>query len=498
LIAILLALAQSPAVTVTGGRAAGVVAPSGVREFRAIPFAAPPVGPNRWRPPQPVVPWSGVRDASQFGPRCMQERIYSDMEFRSPGTSEDCLTLNVWALARSATPRPVLLYFFGGGYVAGDASEFRYDGESLARRGIIVVTANYRLGVFGFFAHPSLTLESRHHSSGNYGLLDQAAALEWVRANIARFGGDPQRITIGGESAGSISVTALMVSPLTRTRISGAIGESGGLIAPTLPPVSLDSAERYGLAFARDAGDSTLDELRALPAAVLLTKTRGHRFPIAIDGWFLEESPEATLAAGRQAHVPLLVGWNSEEGSWRQYFDSIPPTPENWLATLRKVFEDRADSALQLFPGADSNQVKASATLLSGAGFTALSTWKWAQMAARTGGHPVYVYLFTRPRPGATGAVHSAEIEYALGNLPTNHVYAWTADDSITSAVTESYFGAFVWTGAPSAVGLPAWPPLSPAGSPRLLVLNEHPHPEDASFAGAFRFLDTFLRRRTH
>jgi para-nitrobenzyl esterase len=427
----------------------------------------------------------------------MQERVFADMNFRSPGISEDCLTLNVWAPPHCTPKCPVLLYFYGGGFVAGDGSEYRYDGESLARRGVIVVTANYRLGVFGFLALESLARESRHQVSGNYGLIDQISALDWVLHNIAAFGGSPGGITIGGESAGSISVTALMVSPLSRDMIAGAIGESGGLINPTLPPVLLDTAMERGREFATALGGLSLSALRDLPADTLLARAAGRQFPIAIDGWVLTTPPETTLAHGWQASVPLLVGWNSEEGSWRRYFDSVPPTPQNWVAVLKRIFGDQADSALHYFPGTDSNQVKQSATLMSGANYTALSTWKWAQMAARTGGHPVYVYQFTRPRPGATRAVHSAEIEYALGNLGTNHVYAWTPDDSITSAVTEAYVEAFVKNGTPEATGLPAWPALA-GDSPRVMVLNEHPHPEDASFAAAFRFLDTFLRSRTH
>ncbi|HEX4561830.1 MAG TPA: carboxylesterase family protein, partial [Gemmatimonadales bacterium] len=185
MITLLLALAQMPAVSVAGGRVAGVVAPSGVREFHGIPFAAPPVGPLRWKPPQAVAPWNGVKDASAFGPRCMQKYVFTDMQFRSPGFSEDCLTLNVWAPPHAKGKLPVLLYFHGGGYLAGDASEFRYDGEHMARRGIVVITANYRLGVFGFLAHPELSAESPHHASGDYGLLDQVAALRWVQKNIA-------------------------------------------------------------------------------------------------------------------------------------------------------------------------------------------------------------------------------------------------------------------------------------------------------------------------
>jgi len=466
-----------------------VVVPSGIREFRGLPFAAPPVGPLRWRAPQPVVPWTGVKDASRFGPRCMQARIFSDMEFRSPGDSEDCLTVNVWAPPHRAARLPVLLYFFGGGYVAGDASEFRYDGEAMARRGIVVVTANYRLGAFGFLALPALAAESPHHAAGNYGLLDQVAALEWVRRNIAAFGGDPARITIGGESAGSISVTALMVSPLSRSLIAGAIGESGGLIAPTIPPVSLDSAEADGVAFAAALGDTSLAALRALPADTVLARSGRYRLPIAVDGWLLTERPEATLAAGRQAHVPLLVGWNAKEGSWQGILGDSSPTPDHYAAAVRRLYGAGADAVLHAFPGSDSGQVEASATLLASARFTALSTWTWARLAGRTGGKPVYVYHYTRSR-GDQGAVHSAEIEYALGNLATNHVYDWTADDQAVSEAMQRYFAAFIKTGNPEVAGLPAWPRNNADGM-AVMTLDVHPRAGTPAFAEPFAVLDS-------
>jgi len=502
-ILLLAALASAPpqsadTVHVVGGLVAGVVAPSGVREFRGIPFAAPPVGRGRWQPPAPVPAWQGVKDASHFGSRCMQLPIYSDMNFRSPGTSEDCLTLNVWVPAHAAVASPVLLYFYGGGFQAGDASEYRYDGESLARRGIIVVTANYRLGVFGFFAHPSLTLESRHHSSGDYGLLDQIEALRWVRANIAKFKGDPKRITIGGESAGSISVTALMVSPLSRDLIAGAIGESGGLLPPTFTSVPLTGAEQVGLDFGRSLGDPTLRALRAIPAESLLARSQGHRFPIAVDHWVLTEPPESTLAAGKQAHVPLLAGWNSEEGSWHSILGSDPPTPEHYAAAIGGLYGADSGRVLAAFPGQDSDQVKASATLLAGARYTAYGTWSWARLAAHTGKKPVYVYLYTHPRPGATGAVHSAEIEYALGNLATNHVYAWTADDSTVSQTMETYFAAFIKTGNPNTRGLPGWPALNAGAIPQVMVLEVHPSAGPPPFARPYHLLDSLYGNSPH
>ena len=486
MIALLLVLAQSPTVTVTGGRVAGVIAPSGIREFRGIPFAAPPVSDLRWRPPQAVIPWKGVKDASAFGPRCMQKYVFQDMQFRSPGFSEDCLTLNVWAPPHANSKLPVLLYFYGGGYIAGDASEFRYDGEHMAQRGIVVVTANYRLGVFGFLAHPELTAESPHHASGNYGLLDQVAALEWVRHNIAAFGGDPDHITIAGESAGSVSVNLLMVSPLSRGLIAGAIGESGGVITPA----PLDSSERIG------AGFGSLADLRAMPAAAVLDRADGHHFPVTTDGYFLTETPASTLAAGSQAHIQLLVGWNGQEGSWRSLLGDSAPTPAHYAAVVQGEYGPAADAVLHAFPGTDSLQVMASGTLLASARFTALGTWNWARLAVRTGQKPVYVYNYTRSR-GDQGAVHSAEIEYALGNLGTNHVYAWTADDSAVSSTMQQYFAAFIKTGNPRVAGLPAWPANNQPQAP-VMIIDVHPHAEAPAFASAFAVLDSLNSLRGH
>src|SRR5215470_12342731 len=246
---------------------------SGVRSFKGIPFAEPPIGDLRWKPPQPVKNWQDARKADKFGPRCMQRPIFGDMGFRSNGMSEDCLYLNVWTPAKSPRERlPVLVYFYGGGFVAGDGSEARYQGESMARKGIVALTVNYRLGVFGFFAHPELTKESPHHASGNYGLLDQAAALVWVQQNIAAFGGDPKRVTIAGESAGSTSVSAQMASPLSKDLIAGAIGESGSLLGAR-STLSLEEAEKDGVKFADLVGADSLTALRAKSAAEILEAT---------------------------------------------------------------------------------------------------------------------------------------------------------------------------------------------------------------------------------
>ena len=493
-------------VRIAGGLVQGTVAPSGVREFRGIPFAAPPVGQRRWRPPEPPAGWKGVRSATRFGPRCMQLPIFSDMVFRSDGVSEDCLYLNVWAPpSRSAAQRrPVLVYFYGGGFVAGDGSELRYGGESLARRGIVVVTVNYRLGVFGFLAHPELTAESPHHASGDYGLLDQAAALGWVRRDIAAFGGDPRRITIGGESAGSISVCAQMASPLSRRLIAGAIGESGGMFRPTAAPVPLDEAEGEGVKFASSVGAGTLAELRSLPADSLLRATGrpgSGRFPATVDGYFLPGTPADIFAAGEQAHVPLLVGWYSQESDWRALLRSQEPTPENYAAALRTLFGERTDEALRLFPGETPDQVVESGTLLAGARFIAYSTWKWAGLQGSTGRSLVYRYLYAHPRPPTKaptasppprGAVHSAEIEYALGNLATNDVYAWTPEDDSVSDIMEGYFAHFVRTGNPNGAGLPRWPATGSPETAQVMVVDVHPRAEREQHRDAFLYLDSF------
>ena len=488
---------------VAGGTLQGAKTSAAIHAFKGIPYAAPPVGTLRWREPQPAQPWPNVRPATQFGPRAMQLPLFGDMNFRSNGVSEDCLYLNVWTGAKTAgEKRPVLVYFYGGGFVAGDGSEPRYDGEALAQQGVVTVTVNYRLGVFGFMAHPELTAESAHHASGNYGLLDQAAALRWVRENIAAFGGDPQRITIGGESAGSFSVSAQMASPLAKSLLAGAIGESGSLLS-LQPLPTLAQAEQTGTTLGQSLGAASLAALRALPAQQLLEATGkpgAPRFSAIVDGYFLPRSPQELYAAGQQAKVPLLVGWNSQEMSYQALLGQAAPTVDNYRAAVQKAYGERAADVLRLYPAATDAEVKAAATALAGDRFIGYSTWQWADAQARTSGRPVYRYLFARPRPAMTpemgnataglaggvvkgdpnakptppakGAVHSAEIEYALGNLGTNKVYAWTPEDYQVSKQMQAYFANFVKTGTPNGAGLPQWQPLKADGTGTTLRLD--------------------------
>ena len=485
-------LIPGPKVKTQNGVVEGVYEPSaGLETFKGVPYALPPVGNLRWREPQPLKNWKGIRVTKNFGPKAMQKPLFSDMQFRSNGTSEDCLYLNIWKPAENSVAKskgksvlisvsksvtgsaillPVLVYFYGGGFKGGDGSEYRYDGADLARKGIITITVNYRLGIFGFLAHPELSVESGHHASGNYGLQDQTAALRWVSKNISAFGGDPSRVTIAGESAGSISVFAQMATPLSRNLFAAAIGESGAMIKPTFIPVSLDTAEHNGLDFMTRAGLKNLKAMRAMPAKKLLDLefNRNEKLPAVIDGYFFKEIPALTFAAGRQAKVPLLVGWNSAEGGYGDIIhDSI--TPDHYASVIKHVFGSSADKALILFPGTDEKTIKQSATDLASDMFIVYSTWKWADLQAKTSGKPVYRYLFSRIRqtaddrkkPLGLGASHSSEIEYALGNLSTNKVFDWNADDFKVSATMEGYFANFIKTGNPNGNGLPTWQALN-------------------------------------
>jgi para-nitrobenzyl esterase len=456
-------------VTTRQGIVEGILESSGVRSFKGMPYAAPPVGDLRWKEPQPAASWAGVRKADHFGPRAMQPPIYSDMVFRSDGMSEDCLYLNVWAPAAGGKLLPVLVYFYGGGFVAGDGSEPRYDGENMATKGIVALTVNYRLGIFGNFVHPDLTKESPHRSSGNYGLEDQAAALRWVRDNIAAFGGDPHRVTIAGESAGSNSVSAQMASPVSKDLFAGAIGESGSVLG-AMPPATLAKAEDNGVAFAKAAGANSLAALRAIPADQLLQAVmkagNAFRFSFTIDGYFFPKSPQAIFKAGEQAHVPLLAGWNSEEGGYRSVMRDSPLTKTDYEAAVEKLYPGHGDTVLRVYAvGDDSASIKAAATSLASDRSIGFSTWRWSDLQRKTGGHPVYRYFYERPRPATVaggpagnGAVHSAEIEYALGNLGGNKVFAWTPDDYAVSKILQGYFVNFITKGDPNGPGLPEWP----------------------------------------
>jgi para-nitrobenzyl esterase len=435
--------------------------------------------------------------------------------------SEDCLYLNVWTPAKSGKERlPVLVYFYGGGFVAGDGSEARYDGESMARKGIVTLTVNYRLGVFGFLAHPELTKESPRHASGNYGLLDQNAALRWVRQNIAAFGGDPKKVTIAGESAGSISVSAQMASPLSKDLIAGAIGESGSIIG-ALSAVSLTEGETNGIKFATNVGATSLAALRAMPAQELLDATAkpGMPYPApTVDGYLFPKPPVEIYAAGEQAHVPLLVGSNSEESGHSGVLGREKPTVENYRKALQRLYGDVAAEVFKLYPASTETEVMNAARDLASDRFISYSTWKWLDLVTKTGAKPTYYYNYARPRPAmrseignatdrvvkgppavanplpqSRGAVHSAEIEYALGNLDSNKVYAWTPDDYKVSRVMQEYFANFIKTGNPNGPGLPSWPTFDTG---QRMTIDVDTRAELEKVRARYQFLEQFNTKK--
>jgi para-nitrobenzyl esterase len=492
-----------------------------LQEYFGVPFAKPPVGNLRWKAPQPLDNWKGVYQSKKFGPRPVQAIVFGDMNSRSDGLSEDCLYLNVWRPAKHDTKNlPVLVYFYGGGFVAGDGSEPRYDGANMAKKGIVVVTVNYRLNIFGFFAHPELSAESPYKGSGNYGLLDQNAALKWVQKNIAVFGGDPKKVTIAGESAGSISVSAQMVSPLSKGLFAGAIGESGAGINPTLSPVSLKDAEKTGSDFAKSIGATSLAQLRAMSTQEiyeLYNASKRFGFPTVIDGYFYTKSAPETFKAGEQSKVPLLVGWNSAEIPGMAFMQGLPYSDENYVKKVKDAYPNDYEEVLKLYPHDSAKQIEWSATALASDRFIAYSTWKWFDLQRKYSDQPVYRYLFARIRPpladnsltpglaGGTvkknsnvpqmppliGAPHASEIEYCMGNLYLVKDYAWTDDDYTVSSTMEDYFANFIKTGNPNGGGLPNWPAAAKDdANPDVMVINVDSKAVKATDDARYLFLD--------
>jgi para-nitrobenzyl esterase len=482
----------------------GVVSADGkVRTFKGIPYAAPPVGALRWKPPQPAAAWPGVRKAVDYAPRAMQGRIYDDMIFHDAGPSEDCLYLNLWMPANSPpeTKLPVMVWIHGGGFVAGSSSEPRQDGGNLCKKGVLVVSMNYRMGVFGFLAHPELTAESEHHASGNYGLLDTVAALQWVRQNIATFGGDPDNVTIFGESAGSFAVSALMASPLARGLFHRAIGESGAFFGNTLPARSRVEAENVCVKFAESAfGTITLNELRAKSAQEVLDaalKQPHSDFSPDIDGYFLPADCRAIYSAGEQSHVALLAGWNRDEGSFRSFFKKDEPTVENYVAHAKARFASNAEAFLKQYTATTDAEAKRAAQDLGGDEFIAYSTWKWLELQLQTGGSPVYRYEFdqTLPLPvdAAPGteptAPHAADIEFVFRVLSSRKL-PWRPEDHEVSELMASYWTNFAKTGNPNGPGLPQWPAYNREDGYPVMHLKAHSESAPDQHRRRYEFLD--------
>jgi para-nitrobenzyl esterase len=439
--------------TINGGK---------VNAFLGLPYAAPPVGDLRWKAPQTPTKWKGERDATQFGAHCAQGRVFDDMVFQDAGPSEDCLFLNVYAPADSTdkSKLPVMFWIHGGGYSGGASSEPRHNGDFLPLKGVVLVTINYRLGVFGFLATSDLAREA-NGAAGNYGLLDMVAALQWVKGNIQKFGGDPGNVTIFGESAGSFAVSTLMAAPTAQGLFAKAIGESGGAFSDVPPIDTLAARETKDDEWVSAVGVKSLAELRALPTDKVLdaVKLKKGGFSTVVDRKLLTEPVPETYAAGKQAHVPLLAGWNRDE---RSGFGN-GMTAEKWKGVAAAMFKERAAEFLMLYPGETDEQAIDSAGAYGGDSFIAFSTWKWLEAHRKTGDSPVYRYHFelralpSKYHPG-TLAFHSDDIEYVFGTLDTRPGETVRPEDRKLSDEMMSYWTNFAKTGDPNETGLPTWP----------------------------------------
>ncbi len=436
-----------------------------VKAFMGLPYAAPPVGDLRWKAPEPAAKWTGIRDASKYGAHCAQNAVFADMVFQDGVNSEDCLFLNVYAPAdaTAASKLPVMFWIHGGGFSGGASSEPRHNGDFLPLKGVVLVTINYRLGVFGFLATSDLAKEA-NGAAGNYGLLDMVAALQWVKANIKEFGGNPENVTIFGESAGSAAVSTLMVSPIAKGLFHRAIGESGGALGDGLLGYQqLDVHAKSDGEWVTKLGAKSLKDLRAMSTEAILeaAKNRGMvGFGPDIDGKLLVEPVADAYAAGRQSHVPLLAGWNRDEGS---FFVQGGMTLDKFKGMAASQFKDRADEFLKLYPANNDEQAMRAGIDYGSDSFIAFSTWKWMEAHRKTGQSPVYRYHFELPSPPSkfhpgSFAFHSDDIEYVFGTLDTRPGSEWRPEDRKLSEEMMGYWTNFAKTGDPNGAGLPAWP----------------------------------------
>ena len=454
------------------------------------------------RSPQPPAKWKGVYAAKDFGSHCLQTHPFDDMQFHDPGASEDCLTLNVWTPAKAKRGSlPVMVWIYGGGFAGGGSSEGRQDGQFLAHRDVVVVSMNYRLGIFGFFVHPELTAESKHHASGNYGLLDIASAIGWVKRNISSFGGDPKNITLFGESAGSFAVSAEMASPLTKELISKAIGESGGAFSRAGRNYQpREQREKRDTQFAEGAWHtSKLADLRKISADDILKAVRADvkpeppSFGPDIDGYFLPESIPAIYAAGKQAHIPLLAGWNADEG---RNSDTKKLTTASFAEQAKTDFGDNASQFLAVYPGSTDEKAQSSGGDYAGDRFIAYSTWKWIDSQVQTGSAPVYRYFFKLGSPGdkyhpaSAGAFHSDDIEYVFGTLDSRQEITVRPEDRKLSEMMGAYWTNFARTGDPNGAGLPKWPTYNAADQWQVMQLDASPEAKPDAYRNRYLFLD--------
>ena len=497
------AAAQAPVVRAPAGAVQGEVA-DGVRVFRGIPYAQPPVGTLRWKPPVALPAWQGVRPATEFGAACVQPRISAGIYANPPQRmDEDCLTLNVWS-PREAKGLPVIVWIHGGALVGGYSHEGMYDGARLAAKGAVIVSINYRLGILGYLAHPALSAESPDGVSGNYGLLDQIAALRWVRDNVAAFGGDPANVTIAGESAGGLSVLYLMASPRARGLFGKAVAQSAYMIAaPELKAArhGLPAAETAGTTIARALGAADLAALRATDAQALSQGAVAKGFGPwgTVDGKVLPRQLVDTWDRGEQAPVPVLAGFNT--GEIRSLRMLLPPRPADAAAyetAIRARYRDLADAFLRLYPARDMGEAMLATTR------DALYGWTSLRLAIGQGaiGRAGYLYLFDHGYPAADEAglhaFHAAEIPYVFGTTRDTAPYWPKIPDDVAdrrlSAAMMDYWLSFARTGTPTAPGLPAWAPYGTAAN--YMMFGQVPRAATRPVPGMFALHEAAMCRR--
>lgn len=478
-------------VAVEGGLISGKTDSSGlVKIFKGIPFAATPLGEFRWKAPQPVIPWEGIKSCTENPAAPMQNPpvpffAWSE-EFLIPKApiSEDCLYLNVWTAAdKKDEKRPVMVWIYGGGFSSGGNTVPLYDGEDLAKKGIVVVAINYRVGMLGFLAHPELSAENPEQTSGNYGLLDQIAGLEWVKKNIAEFGGDPDNVTIAGQSAGAFSVNALVVSPKAKGLFHKAIAQSGGMFNRGTGLISgIQGAEERGKQLTDTLG-ITLADLRQLPADSLLKIPA--RFGPVVDGKILPNVREA-FENGTFSDVPLLTGWNADD----RVSGNPPTTPSEFKANAKKQFGGRAGEYLELFPAENEVELSESLKTIGVLGF-GFQNYTWAKMQSEKGLNDAYLYFFTRVPPGEPnfGAFHSAEFSYALHTLRNWNRPFEQADYDLERQMSD-YWVNFVKTGNPNGEGLPEWPVFNPE-NPLVIELGTEVKTRAMPFWPQMKFMES-------
>ncbi len=454
----------------------GAKLPSGVTAWLGVPFAAPPLRDLRWKPPQPVQPWQGVLHADRFAPECLQPLRGSlqNHYFGNEATSEDCLTLNIWAPA-NASKAPVIVWIYGGGFNIGSAAMANYSGEPLARNGAVRVNIAYRVGALGFFSHPELTAETG--TSGNYGLMDQIAALEWIKRNIAKFGGDPDNVTLAGQSAGAMSISLLQASPRAKGLFARAVAMSGSAFGGMLGPVPLAVAEAQGSALQKELGATSLAQLRSLPGDRIVAATT-RRDPIVVDGHVVTGSVEQAFAARRQADVPVMIGYTRDE-SFRPLEAGI-----SLEAAVRQRYPQGAAAILKAYKG------PAAATEIARDATVGLQMRAWALAQHQFGSASVYAFLFARRHPYASGvtfsdhdqrtvgAYHTGDVPYWLRTRASLNLFRHTrdwerADEELEDEMAGALL-AFAKTGAPGGAKLGKWPPFDPA-KPRVVWLSEQP-----------------------